>query len=152
VTGAAPLWIELMNFLHHKEGSPKKEPPARLVSKEIQFSYGMESFKKEWFILGTEPPIREKKIGQLNYQILYPPSGTVIAMDPDIPSELQKVFFISQSSDTHFHWILNGIPLHAVGKAVPWAPCTGEHLLAIADQEGRMIDSVRFEVRGIREN
>ncbi len=152
VTGAAPLWVELMDFLHHKEGSPKKEPPARLVSKEIHFSQGMESYKKEWFIRGTEPNLRDKKIGQLNQQILYPPSGTVIALDPDIPSELQKVFFISQTSDNLFHWTLNGIPLLTVGRAVPWTPNAGEYLLAITDQEGRMIDSIHFEVRGGREN
>ena len=152
VSGAAPIWVEVMNFLHRNVGRPKEEPPPHVVSKEIQFSQGMESFRKEWFILGTEPNLKDKRIGQLNQRILYPPSGTVIALDPDIPPEMQKVFFISQTSEDGLSWKLNGLPMNRVGKAIPWTPGEGEYLLAIVDREDRTIDSVHFEVRGPKEN
>jgi penicillin-binding protein 1C len=152
VSGAAPIWVEVMNFLHRNVGRPKEEPPPHVVSKEIQFSQGMESFRKEWFILGTEPNLKDKRIGQLNQRILYPPSGTVIALDPDIPPEMQKVFFISQTSEDGLSWKLNGLPMNRVGKAIPWTPGEGEYLLAIVDREDRTIDSIHFEVRGPKEN
>jgi hypothetical protein len=38
--------------------------------------------------------------------ILYPPSGTVIALNPDIPPELQKIFFLLQTLDKNVNFIM----------------------------------------------
>jgi penicillin-binding protein 1C len=148
ISGAAPIWIEMMNFLHQSDSNPKREPPPGLVKRKIGFSQGMGSSREEWFIRGTEPNSKDQSIGQFNQRILYPPSGTMIALDPDIPKELQKVFFISQANETGVRWKLNGTPMAMVGKAIPWTPSAGKYLLAIVDQEDRIIDSIHFEVRG----
>jgi len=148
VTGAAPVWIEMMNFLHRSDSSIRGEPSTSLLKREIEFSDGIESPREEWFIRGTEPDSRDQKAGQYHPRVLYPPPGTVIALDPDIPPELQKVFFISQNGGEGFHWILNGVKLEGGGKTIPWSPRAGKYLLAIADREERVVDSVRFEVRG----
>jgi penicillin-binding protein 1C len=76
----------------------------------------------------------------------------VIALDPDIPSGMQRVFFISQTNEDGLQWLLNGERIEGVGKTISWTPHTGRYLLAIVDQENRIIDSVRFEVRGPRED
>jgi hypothetical protein len=75
----------------------------------------------------------------------------VIALDPDIPQELQKVFFVSQTSEHGSKWILNGSSISPVGRTISWVPKVGEYKLVIADQEERIIDTVYFEVRGSRE-
>ena len=148
ITGAAPIWAEVMNFLHQKEGSVKSKPPASLMRSKVQYSKNGESREEEWFIQGTEPHLKHPRTGQYNRRIVYPPSGAVIAWDPDIPPELQKVFFVSQTSEGSLQWILNGETMDRGGKMVSWAPKAGKYALALADPEGNILDSVYFEVRG----
>ena len=87
-------------------------------------------------------------VKQYNERIVYPPSGTVIALDPDIPPDLQKVFFISKTEGKELHWLLNETAIGETGKAVAWFPKRGKYRLALTDSHGRIIDSVNFEVRG----
>jgi penicillin-binding protein 1C len=152
VTGAAPIWIEVMNFLHRSDSSVKKGVPPALVRKEVEFPEGVAPSRKEWFIRGTEPDSKDQKIGQFNPRIVYPPSGTVIALDPDIPPELQKIFFISQTNESGIRWLLNGIPMEATGKTIPWTPRAGKYFLALADREEKILDYIYFEVRGPEAN
>jgi penicillin-binding protein 1C len=137
-----------MNWLHRNEVSPKREPPSTIVKKEIDFPQGMEPSREELFIRGTEPNSKDRRIGQVNQRIVYPPSGTVIALDPDIPQELQKIFFISQNNEGDLRWVLNGHTISRVGSFLPWTPRAGTHILALYDGENRIIDSINFEVRG----
>ena len=152
ISGAAPVWIEAMNFLHRNESIAKKEALPNLVQREIEFSQGISPSREEWFIRGTEPNSKDQKIGQFNPRIVYPPSGTVIALDPDIPLELQKIFFISQSNENDFQWVLNGLPMEMSGKTIPWTPKAGKYLLAIADGKGKVLDFICFEVKGPETN
>jgi hypothetical protein len=72
----------------------------------------------------------------------------VIALDPDIPPELQKIFFISQIDENDFRWVLNGLPMEGVGKTISWTPKAGKYYLALADGNEKILDFVYFEVRG----
>jgi penicillin-binding protein 1C len=148
ITGAAPIWIELMNWLHRSEVTPKKEPPKRIVRKKVEFPQGMEPSREEWFIGGTEPDSKDKRIGQFNQRIVYPPSGTVIALDPDIPPDLQKIFFITETNEEGLRWVLNGHTMSDVGNRFPWTPKAGAYTLGLYDRKNQIIDSVNFEVRG----
>ncbi len=148
VSGAAPIWIEVMNFLHQNDPSIKRETFSSLIRREIEFPHDIVPSREEWFIRGTEPNSKEQRIGPFHPRIVYPPSGTVIALDPDIPSELQRIFFISQTSENDFRWVLNGSPMEAVGKTIPWTPKAGKYFLAIADGEEKILDYNNFEVRG----
>ena len=71
-----------------------------------------------------------------------------MALDPDIPPEFQKVFFESQVHGDDFQWVLNGAALERTGKTISWVPRQGKHHLAIADEDGKVLDYVYFEVRG----
>ena len=149
ITGAAPVWVEMMNFLHRSEPSSATKPPANVVSRKVEEAYGTEpTEKKEWFIRGTEPQPAGRKISQFNQGILYPPPGAILAVDPDIPAESQKVFFVSQAGGEGFRWALNGAILGETGKTVSWSPKAGNYSLAMLDAEGNVLDSVQFEVRG----
>ena len=148
ITGAAPIWMEVMNFLHQNDPGIKREILPQLVRREVEFPQGIASSREEWFILGTEPNSRSQKVGQFNPRIVYPPSGTVIALDPDIPRELQKIFFVAQTNENDFRWVLNGEPMEGAGKTTPWTPETGKYTLAIADEDEKILDYVYFEVRG----
>ncbi len=148
VTGAAPVWIEVMNFLHRNDPSIRREAPHTLVLREVEFPLGVASSRAEWFIRGTDPDSKHQKIGQFNPRIVYPAPGTVIALDPDIPVELQKIFFISQTNENESRWVLNGVPMEATGKTIPWTPRAGKYFLALADREKKILDYIYFEVRG----
>jgi penicillin-binding protein 1C len=148
ITGAAPIWTEMMDFLHRDVSSIQREALPDLVRKKIEFSTGVAASREEWFIRGTEPNDQNQRTGQFNPRILYPPSGTVMAVDPDIPPELQKVFFISQVHEDDFRWVLNGAALERTGRMISWIPKAGRYYLAIADKDGKVLDYVYFEVRG----
>jgi len=148
VTGAAPIWMEMMDFLHRDVPSIKREDLSGLVRKKIEFSRGIAASREEWFIRGTEPNLQNQGTGEFNPRILYPPSGTVLALDPDIPPELQRVFFVSQVHEDHCQWLLNGSALERTGRTIPWIPKTGKYHLAIADKDEKVLDCVYFEVRG----
>ena len=152
MTGSAPVWVEVMNLLHQNHWSQTKDPPDRLTKRSVEFSPAIEASREEWFIRGTEPDGRDQKMGQFNQRISYPPSGAVIALDPDIPPELQKVSFVCQAGESVLRWVLDGQRMDVSGKTVSWSPRAGKHLLSIADGEGRIIDSVHFEVRGPSED
>ena len=102
----------------------------------------------EWFLRGTEPISGDRKAPSHDERILYPPGGTVIALDPDIPPELQKILFHAQPARQGLKWILNGRFVASAGKAFAWNPMAGKFHLALIDEEDRVLDSVHFKVRG----
>jgi penicillin-binding protein 1C len=150
ISGAAPVWVEVMNRLHRNKGNPRKGPPPRLVKAHIEFPQGVHPPREEWFIRGTEPALLEAKSPFFYQRILYPPSGSIFALDPDIPRDLQKILFTLQAPQQRVTWVLNGRPLPSLGKATAWSPEAGKFHLDLRDEEGRIIDAVLFEVRGSR--
>jgi penicillin-binding protein 1C len=148
VSGAAPVWHEVMNYLHSYKSIRKMNVPKNVVRREVASSGNIGKRQEEWFIGGTEPSADVQMVKQYNEKIVYPPSGTVIALDPDIPPDLQKVFFISQSAERELRWQLNESTIGETGKTVAWSPKAGKYNLALTDRQGRIIDSVNFEVRG----
>ena len=139
-------------FPRSERDDRQDNPPLNLVKRKVQSSQSADSSGQEWFIRGTEPGLRDRKAGQFNDRIVYPPSGTVMALDPDIPPELQRVFFISQSNEKGLQWALNDHVLEGNGKTFSWSLSVGKFMLALLNQEGKVIDTVHFEVRGPTEN
>ena len=143
VSGAAPAWIEIMNFLHENNPSRPPHPPQ-----------GVTSHSGEWYLAGTEPnpqtpTFRHHTIPQSFTKITYPTDGTIIAIDPDIPSDRQKVFFAADHSCLACKWQINGIPIGTVATPVAWAPSiAGDYRLEILDDNAHVLDSVNFNVRG----
>jgi penicillin-binding protein 1C len=77
--------------------------------------------------------------------ITYPGDGTLIAIDPDIPADRQRVFFEVQSDRAGAEWLLDG---ETIDAAAGWRPTAGTHVLALVDDAGALLDRVRFTVRG----
>jgi len=145
VSGAAPVWMEVMNILHRRVDSRPPAPPAGVVEAPVRPA-GTEPDRAEWFLAGTEPsPAAEAGPPRAVAAILYPPSGAVLALDPDIPEENQRVSFLARAPKGAV-WILDG---RAAGRAAShvWAPVRGEHVLSLADAETKILDTVRFHVK-----
>jgi penicillin-binding protein 1C len=142
VTGAAPVWVDLMNWLHRKQTSSPPSPPPGVMRKELPGR----APRGEWFIHGTEMAVvpGEADVGS---RIVYPAPGMVISLDPDIPKEEQKIFFDAQPNDSAIHWVLDGNIIGNAGALLLWMPMPGKHKLDLMDGSDQVLDSVDFEVR-----
>jgi penicillin-binding protein 1C len=153
VSGAAPVWLEVMNYLHRGLRSAPPERPDGVVQAMTRTQDGSEPARTELFLAGTEPSYKEatseRRDSWLIPRIAYPRAGTIIVIDPDIPEENQRVFFEAENSKgADLRWRLNGVFLPQGEEGRRWAPRPGRHELELCDSEGKMLDRVTFEVRG----
>ncbi len=150
VSGAAPLWHDMMRELHRRTISTPPSAPAGVVASAISFAPAVEPPRGEYFVAGTERKLVELTGGQgaLAPRITYPVAGTIIALDPDIPFERQRVAFNAASSKGDVSWELDGVRLGHAAKTASWFPMPGRHVLKLIDAKGVAMDEVAFEVRG----
>jgi penicillin-binding protein 1C len=174
-TGAAPIWAAVMNHLHATQPSRAPKPPAGVVQAAVQFAEPaaaktggaapLEAARTEWFIQGTQQtsfamnsvanapyysgargPKGSSSSGQQAVaRITAPTTGTIIALDPDIPPKHQRVSFVAQGSN--LRWLMDGKPF-AKGASAQWLPWPGRHVVQIVDAKGQVLDEVKLEVRG----
>jgi penicillin-binding protein 1C len=153
-SGAAPVWAAVMQHLHAHTPSRAPRAPAGLV--QAQASFGdpgdgrpLEAARREWFIAGTEQASfamhTPEQRSAAAPRIRTPAPGTIVALDPDIPPDRQRLTFAASGAGGH--WRLDGKPL-ARGTQVQWLPWPGRHVMQLTDARGRVLDEVRFEVRG----
>jgi penicillin-binding protein 1C len=170
-SGAAPIWAALMNYLHKTERSRAPAPPAGLVQSRTQFGnqggQPLEAARSEWFLQGTEQAVFAMNSGAgtqvttlargqkgLKKQgiepdapprITAPASGTIIALDPDIPPKHQRVSFSADGRGTR--WLMDGKEF-ARGAQAQWMPWPGRHVVQLVDAGGKVADEIKLEVRG----
>ena len=137
VTGAAPVWLDLMQALHTLPGTLPAPPP------------GVVRQQGEWFVEGTAPAAgRAVNVAAAESRISYPGEGAILALDPDMPPAMQRVFFAA-TGGTDAVWMLDGTHLGHADRPLAWAPVAGRHDLQLLDGAGsRVLDSVQFQVRG----
>ncbi len=198
VTGAAPIWQDVMQYLHRRQPQAQPQPqlqlqlqsqsqsqfqvqvqaqvqrqsvansvlprpsydggvlPPGVVRQNIDYDNQLEAARTEVFLTGTEQSqIHLARPDQIRPTIRYPTAGMLVAIDPDIPPERQRIRFAAQGV-THAVWLLDGKPLvtggqgqtvHA-GGSIDWMPWPGKHLLQLRDKQGNTLDQLKFEVRG----
>nr|WP_315474114.1 penicillin-binding protein 1C [uncultured Rhodoferax sp.] len=168
-TGAAPIWAAVMNFLHAKQASRAPKPPAGVEQKLVQFANSpsapsLEAARSEWFVSGTQQSTFAMDSGAAraiptgvkgqkglknapapSARITAPTNGTIIALDPDIPPQAQRLTL--QAEGSNLRWLVDGKPF-AKGNAAQWPIWPGRHLIQITDAKGQVLDQVRLEVRG----
>jgi penicillin-binding protein 1C len=145
VTGAAPLWLEVMNALQRNAPSTQPPLPRALERQRIRFEDGVEAERDELFLAGTAmSSIARKPQARMETRIMYPSDGQIIAVDPDIPEAAQRVRFTAEGHAEDQHWRLNERPVD--GEF--WQPLAGRWRLTVHDGNGRELDAIRFEVRG----
>jgi penicillin-binding protein 1C len=147
MTGAAPVWVAIMNWLHRNQPSRAPEPPPGIVSIEVE-NASSGGVRREWFLKGTETAHVSEAAEHANFRIVYPPPATIIALDPDIPGEAQKVLFAAAPSGAALQWILDGQFVGSADSPFLWSPTNGKHTLILADSMDKIYDSSAFEVRG----
>lgn len=151
ISGAAPVWAAVMRYLHAHEPSRAPRPPAGLVQQRVRFADGTEAGRVEWFLAGTQQATIAVDHGAGSHargaaRIVAPVSGTIIALDPDIPPQRQRVALRAEGG-RGLRWRLDGREF-ARGASASWQPWPGRHVLQLVDAAGRVLDEVRIEVRG----
>ena len=161
VTGAAPVWSEVMERLEGDAPGAPPDPPGGVILVGGHASGGegeapaepttrAEQTAPEWFLRGTEPDGPPHPSAAPLPAIVAPAPGSIIALDPDIPPDRQRLVFEAQGSAPGMRWVLDGKSIARAAGPFAWAPRAGRHRLALVDAAGRRLDTVTFEVRGDR--
>lgn len=159
ISGAAPVWREVMDWLHRGDPTRARPPqssrpppaPAGVVRQSIRFEPAREPARQEWFLAGTEQALIRQAGGQALGRIAYPADGTILALDPDIPPSRQRIELrLSGPAAPGWHWQLDGKRLAAAQPAPRWLPQPGRHRLQLVDARQRVIDEAAFEVRALK--
>lgn len=135
ITGAAPVWRETMDLLH--ETLPSKLQPMIVDHSTIE----IDSFSD----------LNSSKLNHIektkSFRILTPVSGSIFALDPDIPNGRQKILFTISSYDVSYSYHLNDVFLAKAGEPFLWEPKKGEYRLEIKDNNLKVVSLSLFEVR-----
>ncbi|MEG3059634.1 MAG: penicillin-binding protein 1C [Comamonas sp.] len=168
-SGAAPIWAELMGLLHAQRSSRAPPPPVASANQpallRAAVRYGpdpatgepLAAARSEWFLPGTQQALFALEQGAApsltavaQGRIARPAPGTIIALDPDIPPDRQRLQFAARlaAGDARaLRWWLDGKEV-ARGAHWAWLPWPGRHRMELRDAKGVVLDSVAFEVRG----
>jgi penicillin-binding protein 1C len=148
-------------------------PPKGTVKVPIRYAQAQEAGREEWFIEGTEQPLvsqdatylvaapaifhwatgqkaLKNQVADISAaKIVQPAPGSIIALDPDIPPQRQRLQLQAnlQANTQAVRWLLGGKPL-AQGAQAQWMPWPGKHVITLVDAQGKALDEVRLEVRG----
>ena len=147
-SGAAPVWRDVMLALH--AGNPGKQPamPDGVEARQISLPGTREPPRREYFLAGTaQTEMAAAPQAARRPRITSPVSGSVYALDPDIPIDRQRLAITVSGSVAGYRLILDKQPLGDANAGQQILPRPGSHMLALVDPGGRMIDRVRFTVR-----
>ncbi|AQV96083.1 penicillin-binding protein 1C [Cupriavidus necator] len=154
VSGAAPVWHDVMEALHGARASQAPAMPAGVQRVALSFDDGLEPARDEVFLAGTA--IARVSVGAPAARpsapvIANPADGTVFALDPDMPPASQRVWFQAQGvagqTARTVSWRMDGKPLGRGGE-VAWLPWPGRHQVELLDAAGKVVDRIGIEVRG----
>jgi penicillin-binding protein 1C len=168
VSGAAPVWAAVMRALHAGTPSRQSPPPPGLLRAEVRFDSGGEAPRRDWFLPGTAQSrfavgtrqaapalsagVRLRGAQQQTHapaatanRITAPADGTILALDPDIPPQNQRVEFTAAAPGAR--WQLDGRPI-GQGARLQWFPLPGRHQVQLMGAEGDLLDHIALEVRG----
>lgn len=147
-SGAAPVWRDVMLALHAAVPGQAPPRPAGIEERRIRFADLIEQPRTEYFLKGTALDVVAAAPAQARRpRIVNPVSGSVYALDPDIPPDRQRLA-IAVAGDVTGHRLL--LDRHDLGAAdstpLVLAP-PGRHLLRLVDSGGRTVDRIVFTMR-----
>lgn len=147
-SGAAPVWRDVMLALHAGVPSLPPPPPMGVDSTYVRFAQNIEPPRRDYFLHGTAMAYAEAAPEAARRpHITNPVSGSIFALDPDIPPARQRLGVRVAGAVPGHHLLLDRRDLGAADAAPQIPPLPGSHLLALVDGGGHMIDQVRFTVR-----
>ncbi|MFH2123609.1 MAG: penicillin-binding protein 1C [Pseudomonadota bacterium] len=158
ISGAAPVWREVMDWLHRGDPiharpihtSQPPIPPPGVVQTAIRFEPPKEPPRQEWFLAGSEREVIVAAGNQSLARIEYPANGAILALDPDIPPQRQRLALrLSAAAGAGWQWRMDNQTIGRADSKLLWLPQAGHHRLVLTDEEGKEIDAAGFEIRAL---
>ncbi|MBV9841944.1 MAG: penicillin-binding protein 1C [Sphingomonadaceae bacterium] len=147
-SGAAPVWREMMLALHREVPSMQPRRPAGVSMRAVQFADGIEHSRREYFIGATGQSVLSAAPATARRpRIVSPVSGSVFALDPDIPVDRQRIRLTTTGAASGEHLRLDTLDLGLADASPVVLPGPGPHRLALIDAQARVIDRALFTVR-----
>jgi len=153
VTGAGPIWHDVMLYLHRGTGSRAPQVPGTVHASAVKFENDLEPVRVEFFIGDTQVEnvkvANDVEMADGNpVAIETPTDGAILALDPDIPPENQQLVFraSAMSDDRALAWRIGNEVLR--GNEVYWPPKPGTHRVELLGKDEHVLDSISVQVRG----
>ena len=147
-SGAAPVWRDLMLALNARAPTSAPTMPAGIETRAVSFAGAHEPPRREYFLNGTGQSHEANAPGSARRpRITNPVSGSVFALDPDIPLNRQRMGVAVSGPVLGHRLVLDRHDLGEANSAPQILAGPGSHLLALVGPSGRVIDRARFTVR-----
>jgi len=157
VSGAGPIWHDIMSWLHRAQPSLQPAPPHSVRREPVDFDGDIEPARQDVFLGDTA--VRHVVLAerftapsQEQARIAQPADGAILAIDPDIPPGRQRLWLqaqdIAAADAKGVQWQVDGEPLGSGGRQ-SWALRPGRHRIELLDAQGRPLDGITVEVRGL---
>jgi len=153
VTGAAPVWRDVVEYLHQSNASVIPHPPEGVVRQQVVYRPNIESPRNDWVIAKSSNVNQQQTVisvaGALT-KIVAPPDSAIIAPDPDIPKNRQALLL--QSSGVGYTCLKldsHAVASCGISKTIVPLPLPGRHTLSLSDVHGKVLDIHQFEVRAL---
>jgi penicillin-binding protein 1C len=122
--------------------------PAGVEVRQISLPGTREPPRREYFLTGTaQSELAAAPQAARRPRITSPVSGSVYALDPDIPLDRQRLAVIVSGDVPGYRLILDKRVLGDADGGQQILPRPGIHMLTLVDPGGKPIDRVRFTVR-----
>ena len=147
VTGAGPVWREVMDYAMQGVTPVRRAPPEGVVHVATRFD-GIEPDRDEWFVAGTQVQDVVRVAGNAGVVRLESPAdGAIYAIDPDIPAANQRILLRARGAGDDDRFVLPDGKQVAASEPYLWKPAKGAQAVALVSADGRVLDRARFEVR-----
>jgi penicillin-binding protein 1C len=144
VDGAAPAWAAIMRALHGAAAAAAEPPlPAGVVRAAVRFDPAIEPPRRELFLAGTDMSVvRVAPVGAGRPRLVDPVSGSVFALDPDIPPVRQRLAMRTADAPPGAWVAIDGRRI-----AGGWSPVPGRHVVELRGRDGAVLDRAVITVR-----
>ncbi|RTZ41159.1 penicillin-binding protein 1C [Candidimonas sp. SYP-B2681] len=156
VSGAGPIWHDIMTYLHREAASHQSKPPSDVRRTRVDFEGNLEPSRWDYFLGDTMLTLVERSFDPTKSEsgagrIVSPADQTIFALDPDIPYHHQRIRFaagnVSAISGDLLAWRVDQ-RLVGRGNAMLWRPMPGRHRIELLDNDGNVLDRISIQVRG----
>ena len=128
--------------------APPSGANGRVERRRIAFADGIEQPRIDYFLRGTgQFIIAAAPATSRRARIVNPASGSVYAIDPDIPEDRQRLAIETTGDAAAQRVFLDDRDLGPAAEHLLFYAPPGRHRLRLVDRAGRVADQVRFTIR-----
>jgi len=146
VTGAGPVWRDVMDYAMQGEAPIPARAPPGVVRTAARFG-GLAPDREEWFIAGTQVERVVHVAAGGRARLESPADGAIFALDPDIPAARQRIVLRASGAVAGDRFVLPDGHAAPADEPFLWDPARGRQAVALVAADGRLLDRASIEVR-----